>query len=58
MVLALFTGEERFGGPPETASPPATLDASHMEPDSSRVGVELAPFSAALYLGSPGLASF
>ncbi len=58
MVLALFTGEERFGGPPETASPPATLDGSHMEPDSSRVGIELAPFSAALYLGSPGFASF
>ncbi|MGH7915091.1 MAG: malto-oligosyltrehalose trehalohydrolase [Candidatus Binataceae bacterium] len=42
--LALFTGEQRFGGTPEVPSPPAILD-------SSRDGIELAQFSAALYVG-------
>jgi len=45
MRLALFTGEPRFGGTPATLSPPAMLD-------SSSPGVDLAQFSAALYLGS------
>lgn len=43
--LALFTNEQRFGGTPAAPSPPATLD-------SSRAEIELAQFSAALYLRS------
>jgi maltooligosyltrehalose trehalohydrolase len=45
MRLALFTGEPRFGGALATLSPPAMLD-------SCSPGVDLAEFSAALYLAS------
>jgi len=41
--LELFTGEQRFGGAPTTASPPSALDCSH-------AAITLAPFTAALYL--------
>jgi hypothetical protein len=41
--LALFTGEERFGGTSAAPSPPARLD-------SASSGIELDGFSAALYL--------
>ena len=41
--LELFTGEQRFGGAPTTASPPSALDSSH-------AAITLAPFTAALYL--------
>jgi maltooligosyltrehalose trehalohydrolase len=44
-ALALFTGEQRFGGTPAAPSPPAVID-------SSSAGIELARFSAALYLGA------
>src|SRR6185437_15692065 len=42
--LALFTGDQRFTGVPAVPSPPAILD-------SCGTGIELARFSAALYLG-------
>jgi maltooligosyltrehalose trehalohydrolase len=41
--LALFTGEQRFGGEPRTSLPPSLLD-------SSQTRIKLAQFSAALYL--------
>src|SRR5262249_39396660 len=44
--LALFTGEERFGGASETPVPPPGLD-------ESVTALEIAPVSAALYLGQP-----
>jgi hypothetical protein len=40
----LFTSEQRFGGTVAAPSPPAILD-------SSLAGIEIARFSAALYLG-------
>ena len=46
-ALALFTGEQRFGGTPAAPSPPAVID-------SSSAGIVLARFSAALYLGATG----
>jgi maltooligosyltrehalose trehalohydrolase len=41
--LVLFTGEQRFGGTAAAPSPPAILD-------SALAGIEIARFSAALYL--------
>jgi hypothetical protein len=42
--LALFTGEQRFAATPASPSPPAVIDAASK-------GIEIAQFSAALYLG-------